>query len=116
MIAHRVVTATLCGAASLVVVSFTHEARAQRAGEGDPLTSNNSHHEPPESPQAFALELRFGPYRPKIDDELPAARPYESTFGTDKRLYMGFELDWQAVRIPFVGTLGPGRPNFSIAR
>lgn len=108
MIVRRVVTATLCGAASLAVVSVAREARAQNAGEGDPLTSYNSHHDPPESPQSFALELRFGPYQPKIDDELPAARPYESTFGTDKRLYMGFELDWQAVRIPYFGTLGPG--------
>src|SRR5260221_3912226 len=27
--------------------------------------------------QHVALELRFGPYRPTVDEEFPAARPYE---------------------------------------
>ena len=63
---------------------------------------------PWESPQNFALELRFGPYRPAIDDDFPQAKPYEAAFGSKSRLYVGLELDWQALRIPYLGTLGPG--------
>lgn len=102
--------ARLIPAALALVASFgvTREALAQNAGEGDPLVSYASHREPPESPQSVAIELRFGPYRPKIDEELPAAKPYETTFGSDARFYLGTELDWQMLRIPFVGTLGPG--------
>jgi hypothetical protein len=59
------------------------------------------------SPQHAAFELRFGPYRPKIDDGL-ALPIYEDFFGDGTRYMFGFELDWQALRIPYVGTLGPG--------
>jgi hypothetical protein len=62
----------------------------------------------PESSQKFAFELRFGPYRPHIDDPFPGQRPYEKVFGTDSRFALGLEFDWQMLRIPFVGTLGPG--------
>jgi hypothetical protein len=61
-----------------------------------------------ESPQHFALEIRLGPYVPQIDDTFPTDKPYESVFGTDRRLAFGLEFDWQVFRIPFVGTIGPG--------
>jgi hypothetical protein len=60
-----------------------------------------------ESPQRFAFELRVGPYRPSIDDPFPQ-KPYETAFGTDTRFAFALEFDWQVLRIPFVGTLGPG--------
>jgi hypothetical protein len=63
---------------------------------------------PVESPQHFALELRFGRYVPNIDDEFSNATPYETTYGGKDRYTFGLELDWQALRIPYVGTLGPG--------
>lgn len=62
----------------------------------------------PESPQNFAFELRFGPYMPQIDDEFQGKKPFEQVFGTGKGFYFGVELDWQALRIPYFGTLGPG--------
>jgi hypothetical protein len=70
----------------------------------------DSRHRKFESPQRWALEFRFAPYRPRIDDapELNGATPYASTFGTMPRLEIAIELDWQALRIPHVGTLGPG--------
>jgi hypothetical protein len=35
--------------------------------------------------------------------------PYATAFGADnKPLYLGLEFDWQVLRIPMVGTLGPG--------
>jgi hypothetical protein len=63
---------------------------------------------PPESKQFAAIELRLGPYIPKIDDPFPSSKPYESVFGTDHRILFGLEVDWQALRIPHLGTLGPG--------
>lgn len=60
--------------------------------------------------QDFAFELRFGPYKPQIDEEpaLAGKRPYETAFGTLPRLFVGLELDWQTLRIPHLGTIGPG--------
>jgi hypothetical protein len=43
-----------------------------------------------------------------VDSAFSGSKPYESVFGTDKRLYFGIEVDWQALRIPMVGTIGPG--------
>jgi len=64
---------------------------------------------PPESPQRFALELRFGPYHANVDEQFPAAQPYAAAFGADRKpLYVGVELDWQFLRVPQLGTLGAG--------
>ncbi len=62
------------------------------------------------SPQHFAVEFRIGPYTPDVDSEpaLGATKPFENTFGTNTRVFVGAELDWQAIRIPHLGTLGPG--------
>lgn len=61
-----------------------------------------------ESPQHAAFELRIGRYVPSVDDEFATATPYKDMFGTDNRYSVGFEVDWQALRIPYLGTLGPG--------
>ncbi|MGH7270627.1 MAG: MXAN_2562 family outer membrane beta-barrel protein [Polyangiaceae bacterium] len=63
-----------------------------------------------ESPQHFAFELRFSPYTPNIDSDpaLGNSAPYATVFGTSPNLYAGIELDWQALRIPHLGSLGPG--------
>lgn len=61
------------------------------------------------SPQHFAFELRLGTFLPRIDEEPGlSGKPFETIFGDDKRIYVGFEFDWQALRIPYFGTLGPG--------
>lgn len=61
------------------------------------------------SEQVGAVEVRFGSYDPKVDDEFDgAASPYEDLFGTSQRYLIGLELDWQVLRIPYLGTLGPG--------
>lgn len=75
-----------------------------------------------ESPQRFALELRFSPYWPDVDSEpaLGGKTPLRDTFGsgaldgknnpteTSNRVLFAVEFDWQALRIPHFGTLGPG--------
>lgn len=93
----------LLAASAIGLLSVRHAA-AQ--GEGGGWLRNER---PPESEQRFAIELRFGPYHPNVDDEFPQARPYERAFGADKKpFFAGFEFDWQLLRIPKLGTLGPG--------
>ncbi len=61
------------------------------------------------TPQHSALEIRFGPYEPRIDEEFSdGSTPYADHFGNDSRWLFGFEYDWQALRIPSLGTFGPG--------
>lgn len=60
-----------------------------------------------ESPQDVAVELRFGRYLPNADDGLDST-PYADMFGNGNRYYGGVELDWQVLRIPYLGTFGPG--------
>jgi hypothetical protein len=61
-----------------------------------------------ESPQDFALELRLGPYKPRIDSEFNGRAPYRDVFGNSTRVMAGLEFDWQALRLDEVGSLGPG--------
>ena len=61
-----------------------------------------------ESPQIGALEARFGAYNPRVDKSVPHGTPYADSFGDRTRYMFGLEADWQVVRIPHVGTLGPG--------
>ena len=93
-------------ASALVVASLSASAGARADDESGVLDSRHKRYE---TPQHFALEFRFAPYRPRID-EAPELRgtPYKDTFGTLARLEIAFEFDWQALRIPHVGTLGPG--------
>jgi hypothetical protein len=85
-------------------------------------------HQAYESPQNFAVELRLGPYYPDIDSDpklaaanatststttggtscLEGGGPAAAAFGTSNRVMVGLEFDWQALRIPHLGTLGPG--------
>ncbi len=80
---------------------------AHARGEADAIRGRAR---PYESPQRFALELRFTPYRPGVDSDpnLHGATPYASTFGKNRPLMLSVEFDWQALRIPYVGTFGPG--------
>jgi hypothetical protein len=63
-----------------------------------------------ESPQNFAFELRFLPYKPDVDSDpaLHGATPFQTAFGSSRRVMVAGEFDWQALRIPHLGTLGPG--------
>ena len=60
-----------------------------------------------ESPQNGAFEARFGRYIPQVDKSVPGS-PFKDTFGTSSRYMFGLEGDWQVLRIPHLGTLGPG--------
>jgi hypothetical protein len=61
------------------------------------------------SSQDMALELRFGPYAPRVDDSNGLTHPvYKSFFGDKTRFQFGLEVDWQLWRAPHIGTLGVG--------
>jgi hypothetical protein len=98
-----------------VVAFITPQAQAQERQE-----VMHAKHHTYESPQYFAVELRVGPYYPEIDSD-PAlhgtaatgcststAGPAATVFGTSNRAMVSAEFDWQALRIPHLGTLGPG--------
>jgi hypothetical protein len=107
-----------------VVVSFSLSPRDACAQ--DRQDSLQSRHKMYQSPQNFAAELRLGPYYPDVDSD-PALKPVvppnanpsmdcqtstsgplATSFGTSKRFMLGGEFDWQALRIPHLGTIGPG--------
>lgn len=87
-----------------LALAFATPRAAHALELGTPATEH-----PYRSAQNFALELRFSPYTPQIDQE-PGLKgtPFADTFGDKARLFVGLELDWQTLRIPHLGTLGPG--------
>lgn len=101
---------------SLVAVSSTLVATRALAADESQIFDTHKHNF--ESPQHFELEFRFAPYKPDIDTD-PAlgnsqpwqkvfGDPYQSVLGTTQRLLFAVELDWQALRIPHFGSVGPG--------
>lgn len=94
-----------CGA----IVLCAAPARAQWADQPDETDWRREDRPRYESPQSWAFEVRFGPYKPRVDEEFGAGEgPYQRIFGDSRRLYLGVEADYQALRIPYVGTIGPG--------
>jgi hypothetical protein len=92
-----------------LLVVFASVAMASRArAQDDDYRYRRVDRRGYESPQRFAFELRLGPYRPNIDQAFPGKGPYETVFGTDRRVLVGVEFDWQVARIPMLGTIGPG--------
>ena len=98
----RFVRFAVLGVTTLATLLLANDAQAFEFG-----TKQSEH--PYRSAQNFALELRFSPYRPQVDQE-PGIQgtPFADSFGTKPRLYFGIEFDWQVYRIPYVGTIGPG--------
>ena len=97
-------------ASALIAIAVGELAGARRRCRSQSQVAEQSWREPRvlESNQRFAFELRFGPYRPQIDDAFPQQKPYETVFGTDRRVEFALEFDWQLLRIPHVGTLRTG--------
>jgi hypothetical protein len=85
-------------------VAIVREARAD--DETGVLVT--THHQF-ESPQNFNIEVRFSPYTPRVDyDPSLSGTPYRDTFGTSPRIEFAMEFDWETLRIPHLGTIGPG--------
>ena len=91
----------LVGTAAALLV-----AKGASADESGVLVTR---HHASTSPQNFLIEARVGLYEPQIDqDPRLTGSPAAKTFGTNPRFEVGMEFDWQALRIPDVGSLGPG--------
>jgi len=89
-----------------IACSWSNQAFAQGMDE---FGTYGQPDRPTESPQDMALEVRFGPYLPDVDDEFSGGvAPFDMLFGDTNRYMIGLEVDWQALRIPHVGTFGPG--------
>ena len=48
-----------------------------------------------ESPQRFAVEIKFGPYYPEVDTEPGVGDPYARVFGDEAPLMFLAEFDWE---------------------
>jgi hypothetical protein len=98
----------LCGLAAFTTALVATPAAAQDypVSDYDDLGPSRRR-EYRESDQDVAVELRFGRYLPNPDQGLDDA-PYARMFGDDNRYYFGAEVDWQLLRIPYLGTLAPG--------
>jgi hypothetical protein len=99
-----VATAASCAVASVALFASS-PAQAQE-NRGEEMTT---HHKSYESPQNFAIELRLSPFFPNIDSDpsLHGCTPFADIFGTGSSIEIAGEFDWQALRIPHLGTLGP---------
>lgn len=65
------------------------------------------------SPQRFAFELRFGPYRPDVDAEFAGgAGPHRRFFGDDARVLSQLQLDYQIFSSFGTLALGVGAGRF----
>lgn len=61
------------------------------------------------SAQNFALELRFGPYLPRVDSEFTNGEaPFQRYFGTTNRVAVGMEFDWLLLKVDRILRFGPG--------
>jgi hypothetical protein len=100
----HVTTGALALLLTTLVAAGTARAQEDRV---DPLSG---HEHGAHSPQHFAFELRLSPYHNDIDSDpgLHGQTPYATAFGTAPRFFIGAEFDWQALRIPHLGSLGPG--------
>ena len=107
----RAILPAALAAAALVCVAEPALAQSRRSGVGGTNWRQRDRRESrgeKGSTQRFAFELRFGPYYPAIDDEFGGSGPYQQVFGDSGKFSFGLEFDWQALRIPWVGTIGPG--------
>jgi len=62
------------------------------------------------SPQYGEFEIKFGPYRPNVDDQPGlSGTPYASTFGGSESMFLTtLELDWQFFRFDDIMSFGLG--------
>ena len=96
---------TMAALATLSALSFS----SARPASAQFLLAENSEgpHRRYHSPQNFAAQLTFGPYRPDIDSEFTLGRhPYADFYGTGRRLLTQIEVDYQVWHE--MGSLGVG--------
>ncbi|MFH2006515.1 MAG: MXAN_2562 family outer membrane beta-barrel protein [bacterium] len=88
----------------LVLFALVTQLLFVETARADPFEFKTAHKP---SPQWFALEFKFGPYKPDVDSEFGGSGgPYKDIFGTKLRLMSQFTFDVQFLKKH--GTLGVG--------
>ena len=81
-----------------VLVAAPRAARAQDFAQEASIVEGETYNRY-KSPQRFAFELTFGPYRPDVDSEFandnPPRTPYKDYFGSGQNLLTRIEFDYQ---------------------
>jgi hypothetical protein len=85
---------------SLILLASLLAARSAEARRYVPVVDYSP------TPQWWAVELKFGPYRPDIDAEFDGASPYQDTFGGGVDLMSQLTVDVQFLKLH--GKLGVG--------
>lgn len=96
---------------SLGIVAGSLAAANPAVAQDDRTDTLGGRHHMYESPQNFAIEVRLSPFfYPDIDSDpgLHGCQPFKGVFGSSPSLLFSGEFDWQALRIPHLGTIGPG--------
>jgi len=96
------------GALAAALALAPRAARAQTFAEGDGGPARHYH-----SPQHFAFQLSFGPYKPDVDSEFTTRHPYQDYFGNGGHLMSRAELDLQLFRWMGTFAIGVGVGYFS---
>jgi hypothetical protein len=109
-----VVLALLAGGAVTAAAGSAH-AQLLLGAEGEPLPGH--YH----SPQRFAFELRFGPYRPDVDSEFQTSSgqqlrtPYQDFFGSGSKLLTQIEFDYELYHGYGTAAVGLGVGYFQVS-
>ncbi len=102
-------TIVLAGA---LLAGASRPARAQTFASEAELVEGSQRYK---SPQRFAFELTFGPYRPDVDGEFDGKRdPYNVYFGSGQNLLIRGELDYQFWHEYGTLAVGLGAGYFSV--
>ena len=104
----RAATIVSLGLAALVCAAPARARAQEDILEAAPETRDPTSYR---SPQNFAFELKFGPYRPDVDSEFnqdgkQLRTPYQDYFHGGSHLLTQIEFDWQILRR--LGSLGVG--------
>ena len=68
------------------------------------------------SPQTFAIEIRFGPYRPNVDGEFDGRRtPFRDYFGTSQNVMSQLEFDYELFHRLGTAAIGLGFGYYTIS-
>ena len=104
----RFLVAGIAGAVSLSAVEASAQDKADWRRKDRPVADSY-----------LAVEMRFGPYRPNVDEGVGLVPcngvagctpdgPFHKVFGDDRRFMVGAEVDWQFLHIPHFASLAVG--------
>ena len=107
----RLAIATITAATTAAFAPVVARAQTE-SGDAEVIEGGNRFR----SPQRFAFELRFGPYRPNVDSEFDGHRtPYKDFFGNDRKLMTHVEMAYEFFHGFGSAGIGLGVSYFSVS-